>query len=200
MMIHPTAEVSPSAIIGEGTRIWHQAQVREGARIGKNCNLGKAVYVDRNVQIGDNVKLQNYVLVCHGVTLEDGVFVGPYVGFTNDNAPRAITPDGKPKGDADWEVGPILVKYGASIGGSCAILPGVTIGRFALVGAGSVVTKDVPDHGVVFGNPARLMGYVCKSAHRMKQIEPGRWRCDRCNEEYVFPEVSRDSHLQAVAG
>ncbi len=199
-MIHPTAEVSPTAVIGEGTRIWHQAQVRERVRIGRNGIIGKGVYIDLGVQIGDNVKIQNYALVYHGVTIEDGVFVGPRVCLTNDKQPRAITPDGALKSDADWQVGPILVKYGASLGAGSIILPGVTIGRFALVGAGAVVTKDVPDHGLVVGNPARLVGYVCKSAHRLKPVGASRWCCETCNEEYDLPEGSSDSHLQAVAG
>ncbi len=188
--IHPTAQVSPQAEIGPGTRIWHHAQVREGARIGRNCILGKDVYVDFGVQIGDNVKIQNQALLYHGVTVEDGVFIGPQVCLTNDKRPRAITSDGRLKTDADWEVGTIRVRYGASLGARSVILPGVTIGRFALVGAGAVVTRDVPDHGLVVGNPARLVGYVCKCATRL--VEVGReeervlMRCPTCGETYRF--------------
>jgi UDP-2-acetamido-3-amino-2,3-dideoxy-glucuronate N-acetyltransferase len=168
-MIHPTAEVSPHAEIGPGTRIWHQAQVRERARIGANCIVGKGAYIDFDVQIGDNVKIQNGVFVYHGVTIEDGVFVGPRVCFTNDTFPRAITPDGTLKTDADWEVGKILVRYGASLGAGSIILPDVIVGRFALVGAGAVVTRNVPDHGLVLGNPARLVGYVCRCGRRLRE-------------------------------
>jgi UDP-2-acetamido-3-amino-2,3-dideoxy-glucuronate N-acetyltransferase len=170
-MIHPTAEVSPNAEIGEGTNIWHQAQVRERARLGANCIVGKGAYIDFDVRIGDNVKIQNGVFVYHGVTIEDGVFVGPRVCFTNDMFPRAITPDGALKTDSDWEVGRILVRYGASLGAGAIILPDVTIGRFALVGASAVVTKDVPDHGLVLGNPARLVGFVCRCAQRLRERE-----------------------------
>ena len=187
-MIHPSAEVSPEAQIGEGTNIWHQAQVREGARIGRNCIIGKGVYIDFDVVIGDNVKIQNYASIYHGVTIEDGVFIGPYACLTNDKIPRAITPDGGLKSDADWEVGKIRVKYGASIGAGAVILPNVTIGRFAMVGAGAVVTKDVPDHGLVMGNPARLVGYVCKCGRRLKAKEGRKalmW-CEVCGEEYHF--------------
>jgi UDP-2-acetamido-3-amino-2,3-dideoxy-glucuronate N-acetyltransferase len=196
-MIHPTAEVSPHAQIGPGTRIWHQAQVRERARIGANCIVGKGAYIDFDVRIGDNVKIQNGVFVYHGVTLEDGVFVGPRVCFTNDMFPRAITPDGAPKTDADWEVGTILVRYGASLGAGAIILPDVVIGRFALVGAGAVVTRDVPDHGLVLGNPARLVGYVCACARRMYERERrgalSLLECPACEAYYELPAIEPGS-------
>jgi acetyltransferase-like isoleucine patch superfamily enzyme len=159
--IHPTAEVSSDANIGEGTRIWSNAQIREGAVIGENCNIGRNVYVDFDVAIGDRVKIQNNASVYHGVTVESGVFIGPHVCFCNDVLPRAITPDGQLKTADDWEVGPTLVRYGASLGAGSIIVPNVTIGQFALIGAGSVVTRDVPDHALVYGNPARPHGYVC---------------------------------------
>jgi acetyltransferase-like isoleucine patch superfamily enzyme len=169
--IHPTAEVSPQARIGEGCSIWHQAQVREGVHLGRNCIVGKGAYVDFDVQIGDNVKIQNYVSIYHGVEIEDGVFVGPHVCFTNDNLPRAVNRDGSLKAADDWVVGHILVKQGASVGANSTILPKVVIGEWALVGAGSVVTKDVPPHGVVVGNPARLVGFVCACGTRLETGE-----------------------------
>jgi UDP-2-acetamido-3-amino-2,3-dideoxy-glucuronate N-acetyltransferase len=159
--VHPTAEVHPSAAIGPGAQVWHQAQVREGAVVGPGCILGKGAYIDSNVRIGANCKVQNYSCIYHGTTLEDGVFVGPEVVFTNDRYPRAINPDGTLKSDADWEVGETLVRYGAAIGSRAVILPGLTIGRWALVAAGAVVTKDVPDHGLVGGNPAKRLGWAC---------------------------------------
>jgi UDP-2-acetamido-3-amino-2,3-dideoxy-glucuronate N-acetyltransferase len=159
--IHPTADVSPDADVGAGTSIWHQCQVREGARIGCNCILSKGVYVDAGVQMGDNVKVQNYVSIYHGVTLEDGVFCGPHCVFTNDKQPRAITPDGGLRRSDDWVLSRTRVKKGASIGANAVIVCGVTIGAWAMIGAGSVVTQDVPDHGLVWGNPARLRGFVC---------------------------------------
>ena len=158
--VHPTAEVSPDAQIGAGTRIWRQAQVREHAQIGETCNIGKGAYIDAHVHIGSNVKIQNNVSLFEGVTLEDGVFVGPHVCFTNDMLPRAITPEGKLKSIDDWEITPTLVKYGASIGAGSIIICGLTIGEFALIGAGAVVTRDVPENALVFGNPARQHGYV----------------------------------------
>jgi acetyltransferase-like isoleucine patch superfamily enzyme len=180
VIIHSTAEVSPKAQIGTGTRIWHLVQIREGVVIGQNCIIGKDVYVDFDVKIGNNVKIQNSSLVYHGVTIEDGVFVGPQVCFTNDRMPRAITSDGRLKGNDDWIVGPILVKYGASVGACSVVLPGVTIGRFSLIGAGAVVTRDVPDHGLVVGNPARLVGYVCHCGRKLEQLGSV-WHCSSCD-------------------
>jgi len=161
IFIHPTADVAPSATIGAGTRIWHHAQVREGAVVGRNCILSKGVYIDRDVRLGDNVKVQNGVSIYHGVTLENGVFCGPYCVFTNDLRPRAINRDGTLKADGEWTLCTTLVRAGASLGAHATIVCGVGIGRWAMVGAGAVVTHDVPDYGLVYGNPARLRGFVC---------------------------------------
>lgn len=166
--IHPTAEVSEQAEVGEGTSIWHQAQVREGARIGRNCILSKGVYVDAGVILGDNVKIQNYVSIYHGVAIEDGVFCGPHCIFTNDKRPRAINPDGKLKAADDWELTRTLVKRGASVGANAVIICGVTIGEWAMIGSGAVVSRDVPDYGLVWGNPARLHGFVCSCGQRLR--------------------------------
>ena len=186
--IHPTAEVSPEAVIGDGTYIWRQAHVREGASTGEMCNIGKGVFIDTHVRIGSRVKIQNHVSVFEGVTLEDGVFVGPHVCFTNDLYPRAINPDGTLKSADDWQITPTLVKYGASIGAGVVILCGVTIGEFALVGAGSMVTRDVPAYALVTGNPARQRGYVCRCARpfsRMREEGDALFGvCDTCEREY----------------
>lgn len=182
--IHPTAEVSPGAEIGEGTRIWHHAQVREHARIGRNCILGKGVYVDFDVTIGDNCKLQNGVFVYHPALIEDGVFLGPGVILTNDKFPRAINPDGSLKTDADWEVGPVRICYGASLGAGAIVLPNVTVGRFAMVGSGAVVSRDVPDHAMVVGVPARLAGYVCRCGRPLEHSRGRVWVCPVCEERY----------------
>lgn len=185
--IHPTADVSPAAEIGEGSQIWHQAQVREGARIGRQCIVGKGVYIDFGVQIGDYCKLQNSAFIYHGATLEDGVFVGPGVILTNDRVPRAINPDGSLKAADDWQVGPIHVGYGASLGAGSIVLPDVSIGRFAMVAAGAVVTRSVPAHGLVVGAPARLVGYVCACGQRLA-VDDGpagpRGRCPVCKQEF----------------
>lgn len=159
--IHPTAEVSKKSKIGSKTVIWNQSQIRDGARVGNNCIIGKNTYIDKNVILGNNVKVQNNVSVYQGVTLEDGVFVGPHTCFTNDKNPRAINPNGTLKKSTDWNVAKTVVEKGASIGAGSIILPGIKIGKFAFVGAGSVVTKNIPDHGLVYGNPAKLKGYVC---------------------------------------
>lgn len=167
--VHPTAEVSVGAEIGDGTSIWHHAQIREGARIGANCIIGKGVYIDAGVVIGNNVKIQNYVSIYHGVTIEDGVFIGPHVCFTNDLLPRAVNPDGTLKTGDDWTLVKTLVRHGASIGANSTIRCGLTIGEWAMVGAGSVVTRDVPPYGLVYGNPARLHGFVCPCGTRLNE-------------------------------
>jgi acetyltransferase-like isoleucine patch superfamily enzyme len=185
--IHSTAEVSPRASIGPGTSIWNQAQVREGVRIGSGCVIGKNAYIDADVVIGDNVKIGNNVSVFHGVSVEDGVFIGPHVCFTNDRIPRAINPDGSLKGADDWEVSPILVRHGAALGANSTIVPGVTIGRWAMVGSGSVVTKDVADHELVVGNPAHRLGSVCACGEPLRDHPDGTafvGDCPRCGRPF----------------
>jgi len=159
--VHFTADVAHGAELGENVRVWQQAQIRENAHIGDNCNIGKGAYVGVGVTVGANCKIHNYALLHEGAQIADGVFVGPHVVFANDLYPRAINPDGTQKDASDWEMTPTIVEYGAAIGARSVILPGVTIGRFALVAAGSVVTRDVPAYGLVRGHPARLAGYVC---------------------------------------
>ena len=159
IFIHPSAEVSDEAVIGEGTKIWNQAHIREGANIGKKCNIGKDVYIDHHVSIGDGVKIQNGNSIYHGVTIENDVLVGPHAAFTNDLFHRAFSDH--------WEIIPTLVKNGASIGANATILCGVTIGEYAMIGAGAVVTTDVPPYALVVGNPARIRGFVCKCGYKL---------------------------------
>jgi acetyltransferase-like isoleucine patch superfamily enzyme len=191
-MIHPTAEVERGAQVGADTRIWHFVHVRTGARIGNNCTLGYNVFVDRDVVIGNNVKLQNRVSLFRGVTLEDGVFVGPHTTFTNDQYPRSITPEGRLMDHDDWPAIPTLVRYGASIGAGSVIVAGVTVGKWALVGAGAVVTRDVPDHGLVVGRPARLVGYACMCGKPLKQ-DGASWKCAECGQSYDVPALNEAS-------
>ncbi|MCJ7568926.1 MAG: N-acetyltransferase [Anaerolineales bacterium] len=186
--IHPSADVSAQTTIGPGTRVWHWVQIREGVTLGNNCIVGKGVYIDFEVEIGDNVKIQNNALIYHGAKIEDGVFIGPQACLTNDRYPRAITPEGTLKGAEDWVVGPTLIRHGASIGAGAIILPDVTIGRFAMVAAGAVVTQDVPDHALAMGIPAQIAGYVCRCGRPMvKQVES--YHCSECDWTYLPQEA-----------
>lgn len=178
--IHPTAVVEDGAIIGDGTRVWHFAHVRAKARIGRSCNLGKSVFIDAGVSIGDNVKIQNFVSVYHGVTVEDDVFIGPSATFTNDLYPRAFI-------WSEDRLVPTRVCRGASIGANATIVCGVTIGEYAMIGAGSVVTGDVPAFALVYGSPAEHRGYVCRCGHRLVEAvsrdDHGTvFRCGSCGE------------------
>jgi UDP-2-acetamido-3-amino-2,3-dideoxy-glucuronate N-acetyltransferase len=167
----PSCIISKKAKVAGGTRIWHYAQVREGASIGESCNIGKNVYIDKDVKIGNKVKIQNNSSIYHGSVLEDCVFIGPHVCLTNDISPRSANEDGSVKNDSDWQQGKILIKYGASIGAGSVILPNLTIGQYAMVGAGSVVTKDIPDYALAYGNPAKICGFVDKKGNRVQSKE-----------------------------
>ena len=177
VFIHATAEVSNQAEIGKGTKIWNQAQIREGTQIGENCIISKNVYIDANVRIGSRVKIQNNVNVYHGVTIEDDVFLGPSMTFTNDMTPRAF--------NKDWKVSETMVKKGASLGANVTVRCGVTIGEYAMVGAGSVVTKDVPAHALLVGNPAKQIGWVCRCGGKLDE----NGYCTVCGEKTVLQQV-----------
>jgi len=157
---HPSAIVDDGAVLGEGTRVWHFAHVCAGARIGANCSLGQGVFVGNDVRIGDGVKIQNQVSVYDAVTLEDEVFCGPGVVFTNVLNPRAAVV-------RKAEYRPTLIRCGASLGANCTVVCGITIGRYAFIGAGAVVTRDVPDHALVTGVPARQIGWISRHGERL---------------------------------
>ena len=181
--IHPTAEVSPQAMIGTGTKIWRHSQVLAGARVGERVTIGHNCTVFGKAAIGDGVKLEANIDVWDLVILEEDVFVGPSVVFTNDPSPRAKYPKRDFPQYGGWKG--TLVKAGASIGANATIMAGVTIGRWAMIGAGAVVTKDVPDHAVVVGVPASPVGWLCECAGRLTFADDAA-ACAQCGRKYVM--------------
>ena len=186
--IVPSADVDERAQIGDGSSVWHLAQVREHAVLGRNCIVGRGAYVGTGVRMGDNCKLQNHALVYEPAVLEDGVFVGPAVVFTNDHYPRAVAPDGTLKRGDDWEAVGVTVRQGASIGARSVCVAPVTIGRWALVAAGSVVVKDVPDFALVAGVPARRIRWVGRAGAPLEPAGDDAWVCPTTGERYVEHE------------
>lgn len=183
--VQDTADVSPEATIGAGTRVWHLAQVREDAVVGANCSIGRGAYVGPGVRLGDNCKLQNYALVYEPAVLEDGVFVGPAAVFTNDYFPRAVNPDRTLKSGDDWHAVGVVCREGSSIGARAVCVAPVTIGRWALVAAGAVVVSDVPDFALVAGVPARRLRWVGRAGVPLEDAGDGRWRCPQTGDAYV---------------
>lgn len=180
-----TADVSPEAQIGDGSSIWHLAQVREHAQIGRNCIVGRGAYIGEGVKMGDNCKVQNYALVYEPAVIDDGVFIGPAVTLTNDHFPRAVNPDGTIKSASDWEPVGVTIKTGAAIGARSVCVAPVTIGAWATVAAGAVVTKDVPDYALVAGVPARRIAWVGKAGEPLVATEQaGMWRCPATGTHY----------------
>ena len=197
--VHATADLEPDVTVGPGSSVWHRAQIRTGARIGAECTLGRDVFIDEGVVLGDRVKIQNGALLYHGVTVGDGVFIGPGAILTNDRYPRAVTSTGELAQAADWEVSPIRLADGCSIGAGAVVVAGVVVGEYATVGAGAIVTRDVPNHALVVGNPARRLGWVCACGARLVDsngvpmpAEPGRYAahqeliCERCGRVYAY--------------
>lgn len=176
--VHESSYVDDNVIIGEGTKIWHFCHVQKGAQIGEKCSLGQNVNISNNVKIGNGVKIQNNVSVYEGVELEDYVFCGPSMVFTNDLTPRSKYP----KGSEGYKK--TLVKYGASIGANATIVCGNTIGRWAMIASGAVVTKDVPNHALMAGVPAKQIGWVCKCGSVLKN----QMKCKECGREYVLDD------------
>jgi UDP-2-acetamido-3-amino-2,3-dideoxy-glucuronate N-acetyltransferase len=181
--VHATADIEPDVEIGDGTAVWHRAQIRSGARIGRDSIIGRDAFIDENVVIGDRVKIQNAALIYHGVTVGSGVFIGPGAILTNDRSPRAATPTGELARAADWVVTETRLHDGCSIGAGAVVVAGCDIGTFALVGAGSVVTHPVEPHALVVGNPARRIGWVCACGDRLAETDP--LTCGRCGRRYA---------------
>ena len=183
VFIAPGADVSNEATIGEGTKIWHLAQVREGVTMGRDCIIGRGAYVGPGVVMGDNCKVQNYGLVYEPAVLEAGVFIGPAVVLTNDTYPRAVTPDGELKSAHDWKPVGVTIRQGASVGARAVCIAPVTIGRWATVAAGAVVTKDVPDFALVAGVPARRIRWVGRAGVPL-ELHGDEWICPETGERY----------------
>jgi acetyltransferase-like isoleucine patch superfamily enzyme len=185
-MIHETAIVEEGAQLGEGTRVWHFAHIRKGAKIGKNGNIGKDVYIDTNVIIGDNCKIQNFASLYQGLIVGNNVFIGPHVCFTNDLFPRASIWN-------EERLTKTVVKDGVSIGANSTIIAGITIGESAMIGAGTVVTKDVPNHALVFGNPARIRGFVCECGIKLEKKSKKKnvvlLLCPQCRKEVSIDDT-----------
>lgn len=182
--IHRTSIVDPGAQVGKGTQIWHFCHIRDKAEIGEECKLGQNIYVDENVKIGDRVKIQNNVSVYNGVIIEDDVFLGPSMVFTNVINPRSFIE----RKDAFKKT---IIKKGATIGANATVICGVEIGEYALVGAGAVVTKDVPAYGLFLGNPGQLKGWVSRAGITLKFDENNEAICPQTNEKYHL----RDNQL-----
>jgi UDP-2-acetamido-3-amino-2,3-dideoxy-glucuronate N-acetyltransferase len=192
--VQPTAQVDATADLGDGTVVWELAQIREGARLGTGCIVGRGVYIGSGVQVGNSVKLQNFALVYEPAELGDGVFVGPAAVLTNDRHPRSVDSNGRLKRGDDWHAVGVQVAEGASLGARSVCVAPVRIGRWAMVAAGAVVTRDVPDWGLVAGVPARRIGWVGRAGNRLIEIEPGVWRCPESGQ--LYDETPEDGSVR----
>ncbi len=184
-VIAPAATVEPGASVGPGAQVWDGAVVRAGAEVGADTILGRGVYVGPGARLGERCKVQNQALVYEPAVIGDGVFIGPAVVLTNDTYPRAVTPDGRRKGAEDWQAVGVTIEEGASVGARAVCVAPVRIGRWASVGAGAVVTRDVPDHALVVGTPARQVGWVGRSGVPLVSDTGDRWICPASGQVYI---------------
>jgi acetyltransferase-like isoleucine patch superfamily enzyme len=182
--VHQTADVADSATIPDSARVWHLSQVREHAVLGENCIIGRGAYIGEGVHLGDNCKVQNYALVYEPAKVEGGVFIGPAVVLTNDQFPRAINEDGSLKSASDWDAVGVTIRRGASIGARSVCIAPVEIGEWALIGAGSVVVKDVPPFALVVGSPAKRVGWVGTDGIPLTRAEGDVWECPKTAKRY----------------
>lgn len=183
--IQPSADLDDGVQVGDGSSIWHLSQVRGGATIGENVVVGRGAYIGTGVHVGDNCKIQNYALVYEPAHLEEGVFIGPAAVLTNDTFPRAINPDGSAKSADDWEPVGVTLRQGASVGARAVCVAPVTIGAWATVAAGAVVTKDVPDYALVAGVPAKRIKWVGRSGFPLESAGENRWTDPKTGDEFV---------------
>lgn len=189
--VHESSYVDEGCKIGEGTKIWHFSHIMPDCEIGKSCNIGQNVVISPGVKIGDRVKIQNNVSVYTGVECEEGVFLGPSCVFTNVINPRSLI-------EKKDEYKKTLLKKGASVGANATIICGNTIGRFSLIGAGAVVTKDVKDHEIVVGNPAKPIGYACECGETLKKLENNNYKCDICGKIYKLKNENLEEGVNNV--
>ncbi len=182
--IAPSAEVDATATIGDGSSIWHLVQIRDGVNVGENCIVGRGAYIGSGVKVGDNCKIQNYALVYEPAELGNGVFIGPAAVLTNDQFPRAVNPDGSLKSASDWDAVGVTIGDGASIGARAVCIAPVKIGKWALVAAGAVVTKDVPDFALVAGVPAKRIRWVGRMGVPLADQGDSTWKCPQSGELY----------------
>jgi len=195
--IAPGADVDPTAIIGEGSSIWHLSQIRDGVTLGENCIIGRGAYIGSGVTMGKNCKVQNYALIYEPAVIADGVFIGPAAVLTNDEFPRAVNPDGTLKSGADWHAVGVTIGEGSSIGARAVCIAPVTIGAWALVAAGAVVTKDVPNFALVAGVPAKRIRWVGRAGHPLDSVGDNRFRCPITGATYR--EVAPDQLTEESA-
>lgn len=193
--ISEKADIASNAVVPASASVWHYAQIRENAKLGEHNIIGRGAYIGAGVELGDNCKIQNYALIYEPAHLGHGVFIGPAAILTNDEYPRAVNPDGSIKSGNDWKAVGVTIGDGASVGANSTCIAPIQIGKWALIGSGSVVTRDVPDYALVAGNPARRIGWVGKTGHRLISTGEKTWTCPDSGENFI--QTSEDFLIEA---